>query len=448
MMKKKQNPRIQAAQILQRVLKEGAYTNRLIDHLFSEEGWDPRDRNLLLELVYGILRHLSQIDCVLDRLAKQGIHSLNPTIVNPLRIAIYEILFLERIPHHASISEAVKTIKKKHGPQLAGFANAILRRLVRERDFFLLHDPLNDLTEELAHSTSHPQWLVEHYIERIGLERTQERLQLHNQPAPITLCVNRQWGSREDLFDALQKRGIACEKTQFSPDGIRLSSPLTKPLQELFAEFPDAFVVQDEAAQILALWLNPTEKDEVLDACAAPGGKTVHLAALAPKASVEALDIHEHKIRLIEKNYRRLNLSNIRTRLHDATQPIGKKYDKILLDAPCSGLGILRKHPEIRYRRSKEQFAKHAALQLELLQNLAEHLPPKGRLLFSVCTDTSEENEQVIQQFLATHPNFQKVPPPPDVPWASLIDEDLFLRTAPELHQMDAFFAVLLEKIN
>ncbi|MBK07799.1 MAG: hypothetical protein CL920_21680 [Deltaproteobacteria bacterium] len=447
------NPRRKASQLLQRVLKDEAFTNRLLDTLHQQQGWKKEDIGLITQLIYGVLRHLYELDNLLEQTARKGLRSLDPSILAPLRIAIFEMLYLDRIPERASVSEAVKIVKKQKGPKVANLVNAILRRIQREKESLCQHENIKDPLKRLQVQTSHPHWLIKRYIKQMGEERAHKRLLINNQQPPLTLRVQSAWGSVQDLQALLNKKDIESQPTVFSPDGLRVSSSLS--IGKWLKKYPKAFIVQDEAAQLLAHWLAPQEGEHILDICAAPGGKTTHIASLAPAAHVTALDLHPHRIELIRQNCERLGLHNVKLQVHDATMPLpphvqtkaedhNTLYNKILLDAPCSGLGVLRRHPEIRYNRNKEQIKELASLQRRLLDNAAAHLKDDGVLLYSVCTDTKDETTDIIESFLERHPHFVVEPGTQQERWPSLFDAHGYLWTTPEDHDMDAFFAVRL----
>ncbi|MCK6511651.1 16S rRNA (cytosine(967)-C(5))-methyltransferase RsmB [Myxococcota bacterium] len=443
------NPRSAAAQILHRVLHEDAYAARLVDHALSKPGWDSRDQALLTEIVYGVLRRLLLLDRGIGRFASRGLDSIDPMTLQHLRIAVYQMLFLDRIPHHAILHEAVAAIQALRGPKIAGFANAVLRKIQSHLRDLHPPDPLLDLPGYLSISQSHPAWLIERYLQQLGPDRTEARLQAHNQPPALVLRVHAPWGSREDLLRVLQEHAIQATPTTFSPDGLRVESSSGPIIQKLFKELPQSFVIQDEAAQCIAHLLEPQPDERILDACAAPGGKTAHLASLAPHAQITAVDRHANKLHLVQEVCDRLHLSNVRIRQADLTQPLPEDgFDRILCDAPCSGLGTLRKNPEIRYRRTLQDIQQLSQTQRKLLHQLALALKPNGRLIYAVCTDTPEECEETVQHFLQEHPEFSiETDPPSHLPSiAPLLDASGFFRTSPEQHQMDAFFAVRLRK--
>jgi 16S rRNA (cytosine967-C5)-methyltransferase len=443
------NPRAVAAQILHRVLHEDAYAARLVDHALSKPGWDSRDQALLTEIVYGVLRRLLLLDRGIGRFASRGLGSIDPMTLQHLRIAVYQMLFLDRIPHHAILHEAIEAIQALRGPKIAGFSNAVLRKVQSHLHDLNPPDPLLDLPGHLSISHSHPVWLIERYLQQLGPNATEARLKAHNQPPSLTLRVHPAWGSRDDLLRVLEEHTVQAIPTTFSPDGIRIESSSGSMIQKLIKEYPDAFVIQDEAAQCIAHLLEPQADERILDACAAPGGKTTHIASLAPQAQITAVDRHANKLRLIQESCDRLRLSNVRIRQADLTQPLPEdSFDRILCDAPCSGLGTLRKNPEIRYRRTLQDIQQLAQTQRKILHQLAHALKPGGRLLYAVCTDTPEECEETIQHFLHEHPAFSiETEIPTELSSiAPLLDPAGFLHTSPETHQMDAFFAVRLRK--
>lgn len=437
------NPRREAARILQRVLQDDAFANRLLDVSIQTYRWDPRDAGLLTELVYGVLRRLNRLDGIIDQLARKGIKSLDPFVLFSVRIALYQMIYLDRIPDHAALSEAVHAVRKRRGRAVGGFVNAMLRKFQRSPETFLASSKETP-AEHLAEETSHPLWLVERYIERYG-DEAQERLEQNNQQAPLTLRVHPQWGTRDRMFELLNAKKIQATPTVFAPEGVFIAMGQSQALQSFMRQHPTAWSVQDEAAQLLAHWLDPQAGEEILDACAAPGGKTTHLAALAPQAQVTALDIHEHKISLIQQACRRLQIKNVQAVQHDATQPLNSMFDRILCDAPCSGLGILRRQPEIRYRREPADLKRLQELQLRILNNLVQALKPGGRLLFSVCTDTHEENQEIVELFLEQNSAMQIIRPTHHaLDWSTLLDEKGFFRGGHS--EMDGFFAVCFQK--
>ncbi|MCB9637680.1 MAG: 16S rRNA (cytosine(967)-C(5))-methyltransferase RsmB [Myxococcales bacterium] len=442
------NPRLVAAQVLHRVLQEDAYAARLIDNALSKPGWDARDQALLTEIVYGVLRRLLFIDQGIGRFASRGLDSIDPLVLQHLRIAVYQLVFLDRIPHHAILHEAVEAIHALRGPKVAGFSNALLRKIQTHLRDLHPPDPLLDLPGYLSISQSHPRWLIERYLQAFGADRTEARLQAQNQPPPLTLRVHRPWGDREKLLQLLQESELEAEATTFSPDGVRLLTPSGPAIQRLIKEHAGAFIIQDEAAQCIARWLEPQEGERILDACAAPGGKTTNLASIAPQAHITAVDRHANKLRLIQDACKRLNITNVQTQQADLTRPFPQgDFDRILCDAPCSGLGTLRKNPEIRYRRTLEDVQQLAQTQRKILHQLAQALKPGGLLLYAVCTDTTEECEETVEHFLQQHPAFSlEMDFPAFSSWSPLFATPGHLRTSPEQQGMDAFFAVRLRK--
>jgi 16S rRNA (cytosine967-C5)-methyltransferase len=439
------NPRKEAVRLLDRTFEDDGYANRLLDASLSRFDGNPQDKGLLTELFYGVLRHLYLVDEILDRQASRGVRSIDDKILNILRIAVYQLVFLDRIPPHAAVSEAVKHVRKARGQRVAGFVNGLLRSLVRSQERGTFSLPEGDDSETLSLLTSHPLWLTERLVDRLGPELARERLEAHNQPPLLTLRAHRGWGSREKLMQLLEKEGFSVEATTFAADGLHVLSQGGRVLQFLTRHHPSSFVVQDEAAQLMAEWLAPKDGEVVLDSCAAPGSKTTHIAGLAPGASVIGQDIYKHKLKLIDKSCRRLGLHNITSRLLDAREESGEQFDRILCDAPCSGLGTLRRHPEIRYRREPEDLPHFARLQTEMLHSLAKQLKPGGVLLYSVCTDTVEENEKVVEKFLETHPDWTLDRSIPEH-WTPLLSDEGWLRTSPGENEMDAFFAARLIK--
>ncbi|MEM1008062.1 MAG: transcription antitermination factor NusB, partial [Myxococcota bacterium] len=317
------NPRSEAARALMRVCKEQAYASRVLDAALSKPGWESRDRGLFTELVYGVLRRLYCLDHVLAQVTHKPLRTLDPWTLQHLRIAAYQLLYLERVPTHALIHEAVQQVKQHKSPTLGKFVNAVLRQLQRQQEQSDLRPSSANVADpvELASILySHPQWLVQRYQQDLGMEQAEARLQQQCLSPPLTLRVHRTWGTREQLAQLLREREIVSEMTPYSADGLILSTSAGESIQELQRQHPRAFMVQDEAAQCIAEWLHPQNNERILDACAAPGGKTAHLAAHAPQAEIFAADIHPRKLRQIEALCTRLGIQNVNTFDADMTR--------------------------------------------------------------------------------------------------------------------------------
>lgn len=391
-----------AARLLARV-ERGGFADRLLEAALPTVA-DPRDRAFLTELVYGTLRWQGRLDHVLSAFAKRPLRTLHPEVRAALRLAAYQVLFLDRVPAHAAVDEAVAHVKRVV-PAAAGFANALLRRVAVEgRAVPLPEDP----TLRLAVETSHPTWLVERVVREHGAAEARRRLLAETAPAPLVLRA------REDpdaLIARLAEAGVAARRGRMAPRAVVIEAGGLPPggVAALPGFAEGAFAVQDEASQLVAYLLAPEPGARVLDPCAAPGGKTAHLADLVgPAGRVLALDADAARLGRVRETVARLGLGDrVTVAVHDATRPVaGGPFDAVLVDAPCSGLGVVRRNPDILWRRRPEEIPALAEGQRRILDAVAGAVAPGGRLVYAVCTTTVEEGPGVVEGFLAAHPEF------------------------------------------
>jgi 16S rRNA (cytosine967-C5)-methyltransferase len=433
-----------AARLLARV-ERGGYADRLLETALPDIP-DPRDRALLTELVYGTLRHQARLDFVLERFARRGMADLDPEVRAALRLGAYQLLVLTRIPPHAAVSEAVDLVKRVR-PAAAGFANAVLRR-VADQGRTLAPPPADrDPVAHLAVLTSHPAWLVARELEAHGLAEARRRLEADLVPAPTVLRA-RPPGAAEARRAELAAAGVPSRAGAVAPDAI-VVEPGGLP-QGGVAALPGfaegAITVQDEASQLVSRLLDPPPGARVLDVCAAPGGKTAHLADLTGlEGQVTALDLDDARLARLHETVGRLGVGErVRVARHDAATPLPPElagpYDALLVDAPCSGLGVLRRNPDILWRRTPDDIPRLAAQQRAMLDASAPAVRPGGRLVYAVCTTTREEGPGVIDGFLAAHPDFE-AEPGPGAPDGRLV-------THPAHGGLDGFFAQRLRRVR
>ncbi|MBE0599420.1 MAG: 16S rRNA (cytosine(967)-C(5))-methyltransferase RsmB [Desulfuromonadales bacterium] len=445
------DPRKIALDVLLRV-EAGAFSDLALDSaLAAVPQLEPRDRGLTTELVYGILRQLGRLDFALSRCCRQPLAKLESKVLWLLRLGAYQILCLDRVPDRAAVHTTVELARRENLERATGFLNGILRALGRQRDEIPWPDAATDPAGHLEYALSLPSWLARRWLAELGTEEAIALAGALLSPAPFTLRVNTLKISRPDYLQALQQAGHEGVPTGYAPEGVVLTARGTNPLP---GGAEGWYQVQDEASMLIAHLLGPQAGEEILDACAAPGGKTTHIAALSGnRARLLALDLHPQRVALIAEGARRLGAEQIEQRPWDLTTPPDflppESFDRVLLDAPCSGLGVLRRNPEIRWRRRAADLPQLAELQRTLLGNVAPLVRPGGTLLYSVCTSTPEETTGVVGAFLTAHPEFTLHDLRHSVPasWHPLFDEHGRLRTFPHRHGgMDAFFAVRLDK--
>ncbi|MGH7833845.1 MAG: 16S rRNA (cytosine(967)-C(5))-methyltransferase RsmB, partial [Candidatus Binatia bacterium] len=399
------NCRELAAEILTRVDVDRAYADILLDQTLKYALLAGPDRALLTEIVYGTLRWRGWIDWILSHVLRRPLANLNPFLRNVLRSGLYQMLYLTRVPEYAAVNEAVELAKRFGGQETAGMVNAVLRRAAREKATFHLPDAAVNPAAYLAVRWSHPEGLARKWLDDFSFSDTEALLQANNEEAPLVVRVNRLRTGAEALVEQFRARGFEGTVGRWSPQAIRLN-PGTR-VTELPGFNEGLFQVQGEASQIVAYLLGPTPGERVLDACAAPGGKTTHLAELMEdKGEVIAADLSQRGLEKVKENMHRLGITSVRCFAADVTQrlegPLSRPYDRILVDAPCSGLGTLRSHPEARWHRGPEDIERLARLQRKILHNVLRYLKQGGVLVYATCTLTREENEALIADVLRT----------------------------------------------
>ncbi|KSU85023.1 MULTISPECIES: 16S rRNA (cytosine(967)-C(5))-methyltransferase RsmB [Fictibacillus] len=403
----KQNVRNTAVDVLLKIEQNQAYSNLLLNQSIQKAKLSQQDTGLLTELVYGTVQRKNTLDYLLAPFVAKGLQKLDKWVLVLLRMSLYQMVYLDRIPDHAIINEAVEIAKARGHKGISGMVNGVLRKIQREgtRDISVIE---ND-EERLSLQYSMPQWLVHRWIEQYGLHETEKMCMANTKPSPVTGRVNVMKTNRDQVLKSLEKEGIAGSKGELSPDAVRIN----KGGLSHSSLFKEGYVtIQDESSMLVARALGPLPGEKILDACAAPGGKTTHIAELLNNTgAVTALDLHPHKVKLIDEQARRLHLGNIATEALDSRKA-GEKFascsfDRILVDAPCSGFGVIRKKPDIKWSKKEEDIHRIAEIQQQILAKVAKLLKPGGTLLYSTCTVDKEENHEIAEAFLDKHPDFE-----------------------------------------
>lgn len=395
------NVRDAALTILLAVDKNQAYSNLLLHQTIEKYNIEPKDRALLTEITYGTIQHKYTLDYYLQPFVRG---KLDLWVRWLLRLSVYQINYLSRIPEHAIVHEAVEIAKRRGHKGIASTVNGILRSILREGvpSVKEIKNPI----ERLSIETSHPLWLVEHFIENYGMDKTIEMLHENNEPPNQSVRVNTLKCTVDEAFQSLKDEGLEVIKSNIIPECLYVlggQASRTKSYERGY------ITIQDESSMVPVNVLNPQSGWNVLDMCAAPGGKTTQIAEkMKNKGTIIATDIHVHKLKLIEQTSERLGINIIKTALVDgkkATETFEmESFDGILVDAPCSGLGVMRRKPDIKYTKRKEDFEKLHEIQIQLLKNAAFLLKKGGRLVYSTCTVNVDENERTVKQFLTDHP--------------------------------------------
>jgi len=433
-----------AHEILVRVERTAAFADVLLAERLAHAALAPADHALATRLVYGTLAWQARLDFHLDGLlARTPVASLDVAVRVALRLGLYQLLFLERVPAYAAVDTSV-ALAGARGAGMRALANAVLRRAARlGRDAFGPPD-VADPIEQRAIAWSHPRWLVARWTAELGDDDATRLLAADNADAGTTLRAAP--GTRGALADALAAAGVATTPGRWSPDALVVAEGGAR-LRALAAWREGRFAFQGEASQLVVPLLGVEPGMRVLDACAAPGGKTAHAAALAgDRGTVVALDRHRAGVRRILAEAARLRVRVLGAATDARRPPLRGAFDAVLVDAPCSGLGTLRRHPELRWRRRPDDIPRFAALQREILAGVAPLVRPGGVLVYAVCTLARDENEDVVAAFRAAAPRFTledaRAALPPSA--APLVDADGFLRTFPHRHGVDGFFAARL----
>lgn len=436
-----------AFEILRRVEDRHAWASVLLDRRESALS-DRREAGLLREVVLGVLRRRGSLDHVLAAHSRRSLDRVDPVVRTALRIGAYSILFLDRVPDFAAVDTAVDLVRRAGSGRATGFVNGVLRRIAREGRGALPPVPPEGDVAGLAVHHSHPRWWVERVVGRLGWERASALLAADNEPAPTVLRPNLGRTTPRDLQHRLRREGVETEPCTFVREALRVVSGLptrTRAFREGFAW------IQDEASQLVPRLFGRVLRPRVADLCAAPGTKSAQLHEGLPSGGwIVAVDRHASRLARVREASRRLGLEGVGTVVADLTRgpALRGRFDHVLLDAPCSGTGTLRRHPEIRWRLDPAGIERLAANQRSMLERAATIVERGGSLVYAVCSLEPEEGERVVRDFLDERRDFRQADTAPVLPASvrPLIDEDGALRTDPARGGLDGFYATLLRR--
>jgi 16S rRNA (cytosine967-C5)-methyltransferase len=400
---------------------------------------DARDRRWVRELVYGMLRRRARLDAYLDARVRGGAVRLDADLLDLLRLGAAQLLQMESVPAYAAIAQTVELAKRRHGIGASKLANAVLRRLDRERDALTLPRP-NDPIDALALDGSHPRWIVARWVERYGEADTRKLLEANNREAPL---IARPFHVvREQLEAMLESAGIEVDDAPLARDSIVLSSPVSS-LTELGPFRQGLFHLQDPASTLVTQYAFVPTGARVADLCAAPGGKSVELSRAA--GQVFASDVSFARLQRVRENAERLEIDTLHAYVADARFPAITPVDVVLVDAPCTGTGTFRRHPDARWRLRVSDLAVMSSIQRGILRSAADVVQPGGLLVYSTCSLEPEENDEQVERFLNEHPDWTIEPPPEGAVPAAALDNGL-LRVLPQAHGTDGAFAARLRR--
>ncbi len=437
-------PRGIAVKILNRVERTDAYFDKLLDaELRSNELSDP-DKGLLAEIVHGVMRWQGRLDWVLNGFTHGNFTKSDVNIKNGMRVGLYQIFFLTQVPHYAAVNEAVEFVRRIRGEKTGNMVNAVLRNIIRTIDGIHYPNRDNDPLQYLAVYHSHPLWMVRRWATRFPGEELERVLIANNEVPGLTLRVNKTKITPAEFLKHLDDHEVPYQGSELIDYFVKVKSLGAIARMNIFQE--GYFSIQDESAALPVLLLDPSPGDRILDLCAAPGGKTTYIAELTGNVGeVVAVDKYENKLRLIRRGCERLGITNVTFESADARELEAAPADRILVDAPCSGLGTLRKKPDIKWKREIGDIEKLAVLQSSILDNATKLLKPGGVLVYSTCTTEPEENQDQVSSFLRRHPGFSVEDAGNHVNRA-VVSPEGFVETWPHRHHIDGSFAVRFRK--
>ncbi|MDJ0598000.1 MAG: 16S rRNA (cytosine(967)-C(5))-methyltransferase [Crocosphaera sp.] len=447
--KKATHSRQLALHILREIDRRNSYTDIALDRGLNQTHLNPSDRSLCTELVYGIIRHQRTLDTLIDQLGKKTAQQQPPDLRRILHIGLYQLRYLNHIPPSAAVDTSVNLAKENKLSRLSGVVNGILRQYLRKSEKG--EDPLilpSDPLQKISIYYSFPDWIVETWVQQWGEETTEQLCHWFNQTPTIDIRINPLKTTLDTIATQLTEAGVNVTTLPPFPYTLRLQGKIGN-IQTLPGFSQGHWTVQDSSGQLVSYLLDPQPGQTIIDACAAPGGKTTHIAELMQdQGTIFACDRTSSRLKKVQQNAQRLQLKSITLIEGDSrhlTQFINKA-DGVLVDVPCSGLGTLHRHPDIRWRQTPEKIQQLTSLQQEILTQAAQWVKPQGTLVYATCTLNPPENQQIIEAFLTTHPHWHIEPPPPDWLFSSFVTSSKWIQILPHQHHSDGFFMVKLKK--
>lgn len=439
------NPRQVACDLLYQVMNEGGFSNKLMQTRVDQSSMSDLDKRFVRTLVYGIIEKSMTLDYWIEHLSTVKLKKIEPRTLIILKMALYQIAFMEKVPESAAVNEAVKLTKKANFKS-TGFVNGILRSFLRLEGSWPLPDPEKELTKYLSVTYSHPIWLVERWLDLFGRTGAEQLMKADNEVPTISLRCNTLKTSVEQLMDALVEEGYIVERHPLISDAVVLRKMGSKPLNQLSAFEMGHFFVQDLSAMLVGHVAKPSQGDLILDMCAAPGGKSTHLAELmGDQGKIIARDVSLYKTKQVDENLQRMGITSVTTEVADAlifNENDMEKYDKLILDAPCSGLGIIRRKPEIRYNRILSDLHQLGDIQKQMLVNASKYVKVGGSLIYSTCTIDPIENDEILHWFLENHPSYALADLPESL--KSLSEDGKVIKMYQSIDGFDGFYIAKL----
>lgn len=444
------NARALAVKIIVRCERSDAYLDKLIDFEIKNSELNDLDKALLNELSHGVIRWLRRLDWFLNGFYRGQYEKCLSDVKNSMRVALYQILFLNKIPYSAAVNEAVEFIKKIRGDKHAGVVNGLLRTIIRTLDNLVWPTREIDEINYLGIIQSHPNWMVRRWVKRFGFDEAEKLCEANNQRPSLTLRVNKNKITTEELEKYLESKNITSKRGNYLDYFLKVRMMSKIYNDEYFQK--GYFNIQDESAGLMSELLSPKENDLVLDVCAAPGGKSSHISELMNgKGRIISIDKYLKKVEVMKNNFERMDMKNVLAFHEDILQPktdmmrekIIGKVDKVLVDAPCTGFGVITKKPDIKWKREAEDILKLQEIQLEILDKASEYVKEGGVLVYSTCTTEPEENEMVIDKFLEKHTEF-KIDSAKNYVNEEVVNEKGYIEVFPHKNNTDGAFGARL----
>jgi 16S rRNA (cytosine967-C5)-methyltransferase len=437
-------PRGTAVKILNRIERSDSYLDKLLDAELRSDDMNELDKGLMNEIVTGVVRWKMKLDWVLTGFFHGNFTKAETNIKNALRVALYQIQFLDRVPHSAAVNEAVEFTKRLRGQKAADLVNAILRNIIRNIENIRYPDPEEDKIRNLAVIESHPVWMTKRWMERYGYDDAKRMMEANNAIPDLALRVNRLKVDFDYFLSLLEKHQLQYTRSQYLDFFVRVQHMAGIGGSELFQQ--GYFSVQDESAGMPVLLLDPKPGERVIDLCSAPGGKTTFIGELMKNSGeIIAVDRYETRLHLVKSACQRLGITNVHLIADDGATIEIPPADKVLVDAPCSGLGVLSKKPDAKWQRDADDIPKLVQLQKSLIENAAKLVKSGGILVYSTCTIEPEENLDLIKEFLEHHLEFS-IESGNNIIHQDLLGNQGQVATFRHRHGMDGSFSVRLRK--
>ena len=436
-----------AVKILNRLERSGSYIDKLVDFELNTGNLSDLDKGLLQELVYGVTRWKSKLDWVLVGFFHGDFQKCFNYVKNALRVGLYQILFLDKIPNSAAIDEAVEIVKRKQGKKTAGLINGVLRNIARNIENIRYPKENDDRAFYISVMESHPKWMISRWINRFGEDETLKLLRKNNEVPHQTIKINPLKINLDEIKALFNEHNVEFEESKYISGSINvLTNKVKMPKTELFKD--GKITIQDTSATLAAKLLTVKENEKILDLCAAPGGKTSQFAEDSKgKGEIISVDLFDARIKLINDNITRLGYKNVKTIANDIRNlEFTDEFDGVQVDVPCSGLGTIAKKPDIKWSFEKENFQNLNKLQLEFLEIASKYVKKGGRIVYSTCTIEKCENEDIINKFLEKHPEFVLEPAQQFI--HEEVCKDGMMQTFPQTHNMDGAFAARLKRVK